>query len=164
MDSRYVGGTAIIILCTVGVSMSSLSIASKDVSEPEEPVWLQNIHKILPDWDPEKDTPIPDWAKPGWAVSPHGGPTEVSLHGPYSDNVEWLNASDVFTPRWDCSGAVYVDAVQGVFYTLDNITSCPDKGIVDFILAHRDKVGLAVFGGDVPEDDVPASGPGGGKG
>jgi hypothetical protein len=55
-----------------------------------------------------------------------------------------------------CTGAVYVDGVHGVFYTLDNITECPDKGIVDFILANRDEVGLAVFDIEVPEDGVPA--------
>ena len=63
-----------------------------------------------------------------------------------------------------CTGAVYVDGVHGVFYTLDNITDCPDKGIVDFILANRDEVGLAVFDIEVPEDDLPAGDSGSGRG
>ena len=41
--------------------------------------------------------------------------------------------------------AVYVDGVNGVMYTFDNITKCPDKGIVDFILANPDKVGSIVY-------------------
>ncbi len=41
--------------------------------------------------------------------------------------------------------AVYVDGVSGVLYTFDNITKCPDRGIVDFILANPDKVGSTVY-------------------
>jgi hypothetical protein len=106
----------------------------------EEPVWLQNIHKVLPDWDPREDTPIPDWAKPEWAVSPHGNPTEVSLRGPYSDNVEWLNASYVFSPIYDCSDAIIIDHTQGnqpIIYTWDNLTLHPNKTMVNQILEDR---------------------------
>lgn len=41
--------------------------------------------------------------------------------------------------------AAYVDGVNGVLYTFDNITKCPDKGIVDFVLANPDKVGSTVY-------------------
>ncbi len=158
---RLICGAAILIALTTSF-IAILVTSASEVTEPDEPIWLRNIHKVLPDWDPAKDEPIPDWAKPKWAVSPHGRPTEVSLHGPYADNVEWLNASDVFTPKWDCNGAVYIDDYNHVFYTLENITECPDKDIVDFILANKDKVGLAIFEDGIPEDDVPGRANGGG--
>jgi hypothetical protein len=148
----------VLILC---LAITSLGIYTGRAIQ-DEPEWLKNIHSVLPDWDPVEDTPIPDWAKPEWAVSPHGNPTEVSLRGPYTDNIEWLNASYVFSEIKDYTDAVYIDQVNDVFYTLQNITSCPDKDIVDFILANKDKVGSTIReSGDIPENDLPESTPGG---
>ena len=128
-----------VLACLIYLRLGVIGIPTNQRSEPE-PVWLQNIHKILPDWDPEEDTPIPDWAKPEWAVSPHGHPTEVSLRGPYSDNIEWFNASCVFTPTFDCTGAVIIDHTQGdhpVIYTWDNLTLWPDEEMVREITEDR---------------------------
>lgn len=38
---------------------------------------------------------------------------------------------------WDCNGAVYIDHVNHVFYTWDNLTLCPDKERVQRILDNR---------------------------
>ena len=159
IDRRLVA-IPVLLALVIGLAIGSLGIETKGL--PDEPGWLANIHKVLPGWDPTEDTPIPDWAKPDWAVGPHGRPTEVSLRGPYTDDVEWLNASYVFSGMKDWTGAVYIDHVNGVCYTLQNITSCPDKDIVDFMLANKDKVGSAVGEpGEEPEDDIPGSIPGG---
>ncbi len=154
MDRKYIGMMGIIIVCTMYFSLDHLNIVAKDDPEPQDPVWLQNVHKVLPGWDPKEDTPIPEWAKPDWAASTPSQPTEVSLHGPYSDNVRWINVTKVFTPMIDHQGAVYIDEINGIDYTLDNITKCPDNEIVNFILEHKHQVGSAVYD-KKPNNDVP---------